>query len=821
MPKAAPTRTYSSENPEAKKVNIIGDYTNYSPYGMYISAVTYSNVNQFTGSSLHDALYGWDGNDTLYGLAGDDIIEGGGHNDIISGGSGDDWLYGDYDNESSSANGSDTIHGGLGNDYIFGGGGNDILNGDQNNDEIEGGDGNDEIEGGDGNDILIGGIGFDTIDGDGGNDDIYDDDYDTFSGNREYINGGGGIDTLYFINRANTDWITIVHLEDQFGNIRDIQNSTTYASETILNIENVSGSQTTDWIWGDSNNNILEGNGGNDELHGGSGNDGLYGGDGDDRLYGGSGADTLDGGTGFDVVDYSERSSFNMETEGDILISIEGILGSSGNDIFVGGSDSQIFVGGAGSNTISYKNDTTGVTIDLAAQTVSGGHAEGDTIYNFSNATGGSGDDTIFANADANILSAGLGNDAIAYAYDTVGVDVNLETQTAGTANNGAVNALAISHAEGDIISGFERAGGGSGDDILTGSSEDNTLLGLAGHDTLDGGLGIDTVWGNEGDDIIIAHADGDTLDGGEGGDTLDYSASNKRFHIDLGLEDKTTASAWYRSTGQVSSSGNATAADYDTISGFEHVKLGSGHDYIEGSGTADNAIDNHIWGGNGNDHIYGKYGDDILHGDAGEDIIRAGQGNDLVYGGADLDGLFGHNGNDIVFGDAGDDKIWGNNDDDILYGNLGNDELYGGRGIDTLYGNEGHDYIAGYDGDDTLYGGSGDDELYGQAGADTYYGGAGKDYMYSGGADGAKDTFIFEDASESVGGAVDNRDRIVGFETGIDEINLAALSIQSASIIQVDAGAGIYLVNDGGNTDFEIVVTTTGGTLTASDIVV
>ena len=156
-----------------------------------------------------------------------------------------------------------------------------------------------------------------------------------------------------------------------------------------------------------------------------------------------------------------------------------------------------------------------------------------------------------------------------------------------------------------------------------------------------------------------------------------------------------------------------------DTISGFEHVKLGSGDDYIDGSGTSGNAIQNNIWGGAGEDTIFGRYGEDTLYGGSGDDTIYAGQDNDIVYG------------------------------------------------------NEDNDYLAGYTGDDILYGGSGNDNLYGQDGADIFYGGAGKDYMYSGGADGYQDTFIFETASESAVGAGDDYDRIVGFEVGTDEINL------------------------------------------------
>ena len=93
--------------------------------------------------------------------------------------------------------------------------------------------------------------------------------------------------------------------------------------DTLISIEQVSGSQYGDRLWGDNGenglwggegNDLLDGNGGydalfgeggNDELRGDYGNDVLNGGAGDDLLRGGYGQDYLWGGTGRDVFAFS------------------------------------------------------------------------------------------------------------------------------------------------------------------------------------------------------------------------------------------------------------------------------------------------------------------------------------------------------------------------------------------------------------------------------------------------------------------------------------------------------------------------------------
>jgi Ca2+-binding RTX toxin-like protein len=112
------------------------------------------------------------GADVMFGSDGNDFMHGNGCDDEMHGGSGDDDLYGDI--------GNDTLHGKSGNDYLHGGRGwprpasFEPLSEDFGRDELHGGYGSDRLWGQSGNDLLHGGLGVD------------------------YLNGGQGIDTIYF-----------------------------------------------------------------------------------------------------------------------------------------------------------------------------------------------------------------------------------------------------------------------------------------------------------------------------------------------------------------------------------------------------------------------------------------------------------------------------------------------------------------------------------------------------------------------------------------------------------------------------------------------
>ena len=74
-------------------------------------------------------------------------------------------------------------------------------------------------------------------------------------------------------------------------------------SSFIEKFENISGSNNSDKLIGNSSNNIILGNQGNDYLSGKRGKDNIFGGDGNDFLKGGRGNDNLFGGSGQDLIE--------------------------------------------------------------------------------------------------------------------------------------------------------------------------------------------------------------------------------------------------------------------------------------------------------------------------------------------------------------------------------------------------------------------------------------------------------------------------------------------------------------------------------------
>lgn len=135
-----------------------------------------------------------------------------------------------------------------------------------------------------GNDVIIALAGNDNIDGMGGNDTICP------GSDNDTINGNTGTDTVVFGGTTGV----VVNLATG--------SATGEGSDTLSNVENVTGSSKADNITGNEGNNTLNGSGGNDKLNGVGGNDKLIGSTGDDTLDGGTGTDTCDGGTGTDTA---------------------------------------------------------------------------------------------------------------------------------------------------------------------------------------------------------------------------------------------------------------------------------------------------------------------------------------------------------------------------------------------------------------------------------------------------------------------------------------------------------------------------------------
>lgn len=218
----------------------------------------------------------------------------------------------------------------IGESDIFGRGGNDTirllrdddLGGDNT---VDAGPGKDKVlnqfEGGNliklgsGNDTYVGtGFSvfndFDIVRGGSGNDRIIvttlrsnysgDDGNDTFfsEGHSNTFRGGSGTDTIDYSIRSDSsvvgDEAITVDLSQSEALTGPIK------TESLISIENATGTRLGDILTGSDGQNVLKGIDGDDDLNGLGGNDTLIGGPGTDFIFGDDGNDTLTGNTDAD-----------------------------------------------------------------------------------------------------------------------------------------------------------------------------------------------------------------------------------------------------------------------------------------------------------------------------------------------------------------------------------------------------------------------------------------------------------------------------------------------------------------------------------------
>ncbi len=196
--------------------------------------------------------------------------------------------------------GADQLIGSNSGEELIGREGRDFLDGLDGRDILYGGDDRDRLEGGGGADFIHGGLGNDIIDGET-NSDPTEAEADTVS-----------YETAY------RDTVTGGLVANAFGGVTvDLAAGTAsgaHGNDTILNIENVIGSNNDDAISGNGVANVLNGGIGDDYLAGRGGDD-LFSLDGSDWAEGGTGNDTFlvtgagdlsaHGGAGTDAFDAS------------------------------------------------------------------------------------------------------------------------------------------------------------------------------------------------------------------------------------------------------------------------------------------------------------------------------------------------------------------------------------------------------------------------------------------------------------------------------------------------------------------------------------
>ena len=654
--------------------------------------------NVLRGNGGNDALYGYGGADTLYGGDGNDVlVMGGGGNDRAYGEGGDDTVYWGPPSPSTSdvrymdgGTGIDTINGGgtafggttfnLGagiytnnggfteswvnfENYYNNGIGSEVVIGSSSNNRIQTGSGNNTLDGGDGEDILYGGAGNDVIYGGFFTDTVYGE-----AGNDTFIVRGTASSTEFGDNTdggADVDTLDLSQIQ-QYAVIMDLAAGTwrydpAYGPVwSIVNVENIIGTQRGDTITGNSGTNVIRGGLGDDVINGGGGaGDQLYGDDGNDRIIwmpAPSTARTVDGGTGTDTIDGGGASfvsgvTFNL---------------GAGTYTYTGSGFTE-----AWTNFENYTNNGNGV------ETVIGtAGANIITTGSGNNAlSGGDGNDTLNGGLGDDTMDGGNGTDIADYSTATAGVTVNAGTTTAQ--NTGGAGT--------DILIGIEGLIGSAFDDVLTGTGltggyvragdGNDYVYAALGADNLDGGNGIDTVDGSlytgdyvinlatgltnflfesminfenavsgAGNDTLIGTAGANTLDGGSGNDTLNGGLGNDRLIGGLGVDvaDYSDAAAAVRVNLSLTTAQNTGGAGNDRL--------------IEIEGINGSAFNDRLTGGTTNDTLRGNDGNDILAGGDGADILLGGDGIDQLTGGASNDRLTGGLGKDTLSGNGGRD---------------------------------------------------------------------------------------------------------------------------------------------------------------------
>jgi Ca2+-binding RTX toxin-like protein len=391
------------------------------------------DIEDVDGSYFNDTIRGDNMGNSLFGNDGGDLLEGRGGADTLDGGLGFDTASYEHCSYSVNVRLGDPVTGVGGSasgghaagdvlisiENLTGSVANDVLTGNAAANRLNGLDGVDELHGGGGDDWISGGFAGDLIDGGSGADTA---DYG-FATQDVFVqlgmNGAEG--------RANADQSSL------FGNMFE---------DILQSIENVSGSQFNDTIYGNELANELFGMGGNDYIVSGRGGDFIDGGSGLDAVdYGDSAAGitiALDGSAGIGGTAAGDRL-FNVEViEATNFVDV--LTGNAADNVLEGRGGNDTLNGGAGADTLVGGFDSDTYIVDNT----------GDRITE----NGGQGIDTVLTSVTYT-LTAGADVETLATTDDAGTVAINLT----GNANGNIV----VGNNGNNVIAG------GDGNDELTG----------------------------------------------------------------------------------------------------------------------------------------------------------------------------------------------------------------------------------------------------------------------------------------------------------------------------------------------------------------
>jgi Ca2+-binding RTX toxin-like protein len=220
----------------------------------------------------------------------------------------------------------------------------------------------------------------------------------------------------------------------------------------------------------------------------------------------------------------------------DTLVGFTNIIGSNLNDTLTGDSGANTIDGGGGTDTMTYAGSSA-VSVSLTTGTNTGGDAAGDVLVSIENVTGSAGNDTIEGSGGNNVLNGGSGgNDTLSYANAAgpTGITISLALVTAQvTGGSGTDTVTGFDNLIGSAFA--DKLTGDGNANLIIGGAGNDTINGGIGNDTISGGLGHDALTGGAGSDIFV-YTDADfgstASDATLHSDTVtDYGAGDK---IDL-----------------------------------------------------------------------------------------------------------------------------------------------------------------------------------------------------------------------------------------------------------------------------------------------
>ena len=421
---------------------------------------------------------------------------------------------------------------GTNDDVIEAGAGNDTVLAGLGDDEVYGGLGDDSIFGGAGNDTVFGGEGSDTVDGGDGDDLI----------NTRTSPGNGRPDSALIIPDNPLTPID----ESQFGYTAD--------NDPNTDRDSVLGGAGNDTILTGDDDDTIFGGVGNDVIDAGFDDDNVFGGDGSDTIVGSEGNDTIEGGADNDLI----FGGLNPET-----------IYEFGNDTATGAQISAIYditdnvdpntdnnrdllFGGSGNDTIFGQDDADTLHGDQGDDLLYGG-IDNDSLY------GGEDNDTLLGEHGDDALFGGIGNDSLhgGDGADTIfGGDGDdfIRGEGLGTTPGGALGA-------GDLLDG------GAGNDTIFGDEGNDTVYGGIGNDSIGGGKDDDLLFGGDGNDTVNGGIGNDTLDGGTGTNTLTGGDGNDTFVWDGA--STTTVTDWQSGITGAVNDGDQTNNDFVDLSNW------------------------------------------------------------------------------------------------------------------------------------------------------------------------------------------------------------------------------------------------------------